>query len=140
MKRAYLVAVVGFLSLGAGLATLAQTSVYVVNVPFSFYVGDRQLPAGTYYIDSKRPFESSTLTLEFIRSGNDAGIALPAVSTVEAKEETNTPKLVFHEYGNVHFLTEFWNGHGRGKQLALSSLEREISKKQTPTDLSVAAN
>jgi hypothetical protein len=139
MKRAFLVAVCGLVILGAGFAANAQPSVYVVNVPFPFFVGQQQLPAGTYYVDSKRPFDSSSLTLEFIRSGGHAGIALPAAATLESKEKIPTPKLVFHQYGGFYFLSQFWGADGRGKQLAESSRETELAKKQAPTNLSIAA-
>jgi hypothetical protein len=140
MKRAFLVAVGGLLSLGAGLAAYAQTTVYVFKIPFAFFVGTREFPAGTYYIDSKRPFDSSQLTLEFIRSGSEAAeIALPSAKTLDAKETRTTPKLVFHQYGSVYFVSEFWGQNGRGKQLAESSQEIQLAGKQAPTDLTIAA-
>ena len=139
MKRAFLVAVGGLLSFGAGLAAYAQTTVYVFKIPFAFFVGTRELPAGTYYVDSKRPFDSSQLTLEFIRSDSEAGIALPSAKTLEAKETRTTPKLVFHQYGSVYFASEFWGENGRGKQLAESSQEIQLAGKQAPTDLTIAA-
>lgn len=117
----------------------AHNALYVVNIPFPFYVGEKQLPAGTYYVESKKPFDNSVLTLEFIRSAGEAGIALPSISTLESEGKTAEPKLVFHEYGNVHFLFQFWGGHGQGKQLVLSPLEREMASKQVPRDLAIAA-
>ena len=139
MKRAYLVALGVLFSLGAGLAVYAQSALYLVNIPFSFYVGEKQLPAGTYYVESKKPFDNSALTLEFIRTAGEAGIALPSISTLESQDKTAEPRLIFHEYGNVHFLFQFWGGHGQGKQLVLSPLEREMASKQVPQDLAVSA-
>jgi hypothetical protein len=139
MKRALLVAIGGLLSLGAGVAAYAQSSLYVVKVPFTFFVGQRQLPAGTYYVDSKRPFDNSPLTLEFIRSGGEAGVALPAAATLQSKEKTTAPKLVFHRYGSIYFLSEFWGADGRGKQIAPSAQEMELATKETPKELAIAA-
>lgn len=139
MKRAFLVAVGGLLSLGAGLSAYAKTTVYVFKIPFAFFVGTRELPPGTYYVDSERPLDSSQLTLEFIRSGGEAGIPLPSAKILEAKETTTTPKLVFHQYGGVYFVSEFWGGKGRGKQLAESSQEIQLAEKQASTDLTIAA-
>jgi len=139
MKRAILFAVVGLLFLGAGLAAYAQPSQYVVNVPFPFFVGEHQLPAGVYYVDSKRPFDSSPMTIEILHSGNDAGIALQTAATLESKDKAPAAKLVFHQYGTAYFLTQFWGSDGRGKQLAETSRETELARKQSPTDLSIAA-
>jgi len=139
MKRAFLVAIGGVLSLGVGVAAYAQNSLYVVKVPFTFFVGQRQLPAGTYYVDSKRPFDNSPLTMEFIRSGGQAGVALPAAATLESKEKATTPKLVFRQYGSFYFLSEFWGADGRGKQLAPSGQEMELATKQSPKELAIAA-
>jgi hypothetical protein len=141
MKRSFLVAVGGVLSLAAGVAAQAQMqkSVYVVNVPFAFFVGSRELPAGTYYVDSKRPFFNSALTIESIRRGGEAGVTLPTTSTLEAKEQTTTPKLVFHQYAGAYFLSEFWGGHGQGKKVTESAQENELARKQAPKDLTIAA-
>jgi hypothetical protein len=139
MKRVFLVAVGVLLSLGAGLAAGAQVKVYVFKIPFAFFVGTRELPAGTYYVDSTRPFDSSQVTLEFLRSGGEAGIPLPAAKALEAKETTTAPKLVFHQYGGIYFVSEFWGANGRGKQLAESSQEIQLAGKQAPTNLTIAA-
>ena len=139
MKRAFLVAVGGLLSFGAGLAACAQLTVYTFKIPFAFFVGTREFPAGTYYVDSTRPFDSSQVTVEFMRSGGKAGIPLTSAKTLVAKETTTAPKLVFHQYDGVYFVSEFWSENGRGKQLAESSQELQLAGKQAPKDLTIAA-
>lgn len=139
MKRAYMVALGVLFSFAAGLAAQPQNALYAVNIPFSFYVGEHQLPAGKYYVESKRPFDSSPLTLEFLRTDDNTEIALPSISNLESNDKGAEPKLIFHEYGNLHFLFQFWGSYGQGKQLVLSPLEREMASKQIPQDVSVAA-
>jgi hypothetical protein len=141
MKRSLLVAAGALLSLGAGIVAHAQSepSRYVIKVPFSFFVGTQELSAGTYYVDSKRPFLNSSLSLEFIHKADEAWIALPQTATLESKDKTGAPKLVFHQYGGAYFLSEFWNGHGQGKKLAESAQESEMARKQSPSGLSIAA-
>jgi hypothetical protein len=139
MKRAYLVALGVLFSFAVGVAAQSRNALYVINIPFSFYVGEHQLPAGKYYVESKRPFDSSPLTLEFLRTDNNTEIALPSISNLESNGKGAEPKLVFHEYGNLHFLFQFWGSYGQGKQLVLSPLEREMASKQIPQPVSIAA-
>jgi hypothetical protein len=139
MKRAYLVALAMVVSLGGGVATRAQSVLYAVNIPFPFYVGDRQLPAGKYYVESKRPLENSGLTFELLRTEDNAAVPLPSIFNLESENKASDAKLIFHEYGNVHFLFQFWGSYGQGKQLVVSPLEREMARKQVPQDVSIAA-
>lgn len=139
MKRAYLVALAVLFTFAASVAAQPENALYAVNIPFSFYVGEHQLPAGKYYVESKHPFDNSPLTLEFLRTSDNAEIALPSISNLESEDKAAEPKLVFHEYGNLHFLFQFWGSYGQGKQLVLSPLEREMASKQIPQDVSVAA-
>jgi hypothetical protein len=139
MKRVYLVALAVWFILGGDVAARAQSVLYAVNIPFPFYVGDRQLPAGKYYVESKRPMENSGLTLEFLRTEENGAVPLPSIFSLESENKTSEGRLVFHEYGSVHFLFQFWGSYGQGKQLLLSPLEREMASKQVPQDVSVAA-
>jgi hypothetical protein len=137
MKRSLLVAAGALLSLGAGLAASAQSSDYVVSVPFSFHIGKQALPGGTYYV-SRRSSLGSMVGVNTIRQAGEAGIVLPTVANLEAKDKTAAPKLVFHRYNGVYFLSQVWDGSGLGKQLATSSEETEMATKEAPKDLTIA--
>jgi hypothetical protein len=139
MKRGLLIAAGALLSLGAGLAASAQPSSYVVTVPFSFHVGKQELPAGTYYVDSKRSSIESTLSVEWIRRAGEVGVPLKAVSDLEAKDKTAEPKLVFHQYNGAYFLSQIWGTEGHGKQLAVSPQETEMAMKKAPKDLAITS-
>lgn len=138
MKRAYLVAMALLFTLGGGAAS-AQNVLYAVNIPFPFYVGDRQLPAGKYYVESKRPTENSGLTFEFLRTEDNTEVSLPSIFNLESENKAPDAKLIFHAYGSVHFLFQFWGSYGQGKQLVVSPLEREMASKQIPQDVSITA-
>jgi hypothetical protein len=139
MKRSLLIAAGALLSLGAGLAASAQPSAYVVKVPFAFHVGKQELPAGTYYVDSKRLGIESTISVETIRQAGEAGIVLHTVSDLRAKNKTAALKLVFHQYNGVYFLSQFWGVDGFGKQLAVSPQETEMAMKKAPVSLTIAS-
>jgi hypothetical protein len=139
MKRACVVALTVLFSLGGGFASRAQNVLYAVNIPFAFYVGDRQLPAGKYYVESKRPMENSGLTFELLRTEDNTAVPLPSIFNLESENKAPDAKLIFHEYGSVHFLFQFWGSYGQGKQLVVSPLEREMARKRVPQDVSIAA-
>jgi hypothetical protein len=94
----------------------------LVNVPFSFHVGNHQMPSGRYLVTRTAP--------GFLRmfDAKDAHNQLfMAVNSVQSPVP-QTPKLVFHRYGDSYFLAEVWNGSSHtGKQLPQSKGEKEIA-------------
>src|SRR5260370_26908410 len=101
MKK-YACMVVAALSLVIGVASSfasAQiTDEIKVNVPFLFYVGNTQLPAGEYRIKANVTDNPDLLEM---RSA-DGKMAVLIVG--QAAESTNTPpktELIFKKYGNV---------------------------------------
>jgi hypothetical protein len=114
------VAVVLFAVSGAMAQT--QPGDVLVNVPFSFLVGNHPMPPGRYLVT--KPARG------FLRlcDTNDAHNQLiTAVNGVQSRVP-QTPKLVFHRYGNSYFLAEVWNGNSNiGRQLPKSKGEQEIA-------------
>jgi hypothetical protein len=94
----------------------------LVNVPFSFLVGNHPMPPGRYLV--------SGAANGFLRmfDTNDAHNQLfMAVNGVQSRIP-QTPKLVFHRYGDSYFLAEVWNGTGNlGRQLPKSKGEQQIA-------------
>jgi hypothetical protein len=108
--------IVGF----AGLSSRVK-----VNIPFDFMVGGKQLQAGKYTVD--RLNASGTL---IIRAADNSGAAnFNVINTTDRKG--SGARLVFHRYGNQHFLAQIFDGtSGEGQALSKSKAEREAAKKR----------
>jgi hypothetical protein len=89
------------------------------NVPFRFEVRDATLPAGTYTVT----VQQSTL---MIRSATQGAFAIG--NRVE-KKTNDTPKLVFHRYGDAYILREVWTG-SLGREIPESRRERELKTRE----------
>jgi hypothetical protein len=88
--------VVAFTLTGFGFAG-ASANTMRISVPFDFYAGNEQLPAGEYTFAVGSNF--STVT---IRTMDGTGLCF-----LLAKTGTNTAedRLLFNKYGNKHFLS-----------------------------------
>lgn len=95
------------------------------KIPFSFYVGNKSLPAGNYVV---RPLGSLHNVLAIQNAENHASALTIVPIGVQAASAQNT-KLVFHRYGDTYFLSQVWQGLGRteGLQLVPSKAERELA-------------
>jgi len=100
-------------------ATVAYTqSELRANVPFGFKVGNAQMPAGSYRINSNRG--NNTITLS---DGKSAAVSLVR----PVYPATGSPRLVFHRVGNNYFLSEIWGPAGDGGlTLPTSTLGKEL--------------
>lgn len=94
----------------------------LVQVPFSFHVGDRQLPPGSYVA---APAADGFLHI-FNTKDPHSQMFTPANRVQSSAAQA--PKLVFHRYGTSYFLTEVWNSNGTiGRELPRSKAEKEIA-------------
>ncbi len=94
------------------------------NIPFDFVIGTKTLPQGTYTV---KLLETSQNVL--VVRGQDNNEAAVAISITVSTEDTedNSPKLIFHRYGDQYFLSQVWRGAGLvGKELLKSQQEREF--------------
>ncbi len=105
MKRKLFTYSLGALSLLFSTVAYAQSS--QANVPFAFTAANTELPAGNYFIQQKA--DSKFISIVDSKTGK-------AVFAFASEQQTlpyNAPaKLVFHRYGNQHFLAEVWPGGG----------------------------
>jgi hypothetical protein len=100
-----------------------------VNVPFDFVVGDSELQAGKYQIDS---VTSAGDSLKI--SGTEKSIFRLSTAIVKFRAATEN-KLVFHRYGNQYFLAEIWSaGSTTGRQLVKSSSEKAVERELSAVD------
>ena len=116
LKGAGLAAVLGVLTLSAPKPVAAAD--IRANVPFSFTVNKKVLPAGTYNV-------TSSAAHSLLISGFDA-----STITVGQHAESSTsasPRLVFHRYGTEYILREVWMGGASGYQLRETARERELA-------------
>lgn len=116
-----LVACVAFLTMAAAPAH-AQAMIKA-DVPFSFSAGHGVLPAGAYSINRV----SGQFTL-LLYSGQ-RGIEVMMPNTTEWRTDFNTPKLVFHRYGDEYFLAEIWTSSDSAvRTLQVHPRERQLAK------------
>ncbi len=94
--------------LGAGLLLNSQTQIttlFTVQVPFDFRVGNSHLAAGEYTVS-----HIGTQLIMLQRSDGTANALIPVMVSSTAAEKSAT-KLVFNKYGNLYFLSQVWTQH-----------------------------
>lgn len=97
----------------------AEGPVVSVDVPFSFVVGDQQLPSGEYRIVR----ESGSAVLRLCSKDMKHQVAtfyVPSLSSVKAGSE-----LEFHSHGDRRFLKGIQAAGGFGAYIPDSQTERE---------------
>src|ERR1700687_4577413 len=109
------------------VAVSAQSErIRVINIPFSFIVGQKTLPAGEYTVEPNRK-DSDNVWLAQIREGH--ATALFTTMAVRASETQEETRLVFHKYGDQYFLSQIWTvGDATGRELLMPRLELELAK------------
>ena len=110
----------------------------VTNIPFSFVVGEKRLPAGEYTFVPNRK-DSHDVWLVQRRDGRTK--ALFITMSVRSSETQEKAKLIFHKYGDQYFLSQIWTpGADSGRQLLMPRLERELAKNKIERKTIVLAN
>lgn len=85
-----------------------------VNVPFDFYVGKNEYPAGQYRVSTRVSGSAMLLQSEDFRRAQ-----FVLTQTVQAATSKAQPSLVFNRYGNAYFLSTVWlGGSNAGQRLA----------------------
>jgi hypothetical protein len=107
--------VFGAMLVGSGNVQAADVK---AKVPFSFAVNKKTLPPGPYSISS-----TGVSALMIVGTGNGALTVSQRVESAKA----DTPKLVFHRYGDEYILREVWTGGGQGRLLPEPRRERELA-------------
>lgn len=124
-KQMLAVAGVVLLSIVAAGECRAQSRSLDVSVPFTFEVGDKNLPAGNYRVES---VQTGAGSLEVFRS-NSGDVRLRISTIVTASSHgTPAPALVFHRFGNRYFLAQILTGDGHARELFPSRQEKELAR------------
>ena len=120
MKTSRVLAIVSLFALLT--PAMAQIRIVKVNVPFDFVVGTQTMPAGEY------SFAVNGVGALRISQTNGPAIA-GIVAAPIAGNDNDTPRLLFHRYGNRAFLTEVWAGEmSLSHRLYASPAELEYAK------------
>jgi hypothetical protein len=106
MKRHLNISLAIIMLVGVLAAAQAQTSSaqkMVANIPFTFNVGQTELPAGKYTITVVNP--SSDRKVLQIRNADGRSSAMVQTTSV-LRNAAGDAKLVFHRYGDRYFFAQ----------------------------------
>jgi hypothetical protein len=99
----------------------------VTNIPFNFIVGQKTLPAGDYTVE---PYRRDYDKVWLVQSRDGRTSALVITMPVQFSETQEKTKLVFHKYGDQHFLAQVsLAGGNSGRELIMPRQENELAKK-----------
>jgi hypothetical protein len=125
MKKAF--ALSGLLVLLTFASALGQSDRQtIIHIPFNFSVGEKAFSAGKYVIERNRK-DSDTVWV--IKRNDSAGKAMILTRPVRANDVQQETRLVFHQYGDLYFLAEFWTaGSQTGREIQISDREKALDK------------
>jgi hypothetical protein len=123
------ISLVVFAALAVAPASAQGDVTTKVDIPFSFIVKGKSLPAGEYTVSELSP------TILKISGSEDATLAMVRS---ESRGSVEKGKLVFHRYGSSYFLSRVEMRTGsRRYQLPTSSAEKKL-RRATPDQESLA--
>ena len=115
------------LSIVAAGECRAQARALEVNVPFTFEVGNKTLPAGSYRVES---VPTGSGSIQILRS-NKEDVRLPISTTAtNSIKGTRASALIFHRYGNRYFLAQIRSGDGHAREVFPSKQEKELARSE----------
>ena len=135
-KQAFALAVGLLVSMGAAGVCHAQRPALGVNIPFSFQVGDKTLPAGEYRVQS---MSAGSGDVQLIREKDGDALTVVLTMVVDPKDAKSEPQLIFNHYGNSYFLSQIWTGAGQGRELFKSKREKETARGEVWTEAALLA-
>jgi hypothetical protein len=120
-KNIVILSLVAVLALTASAGFAGGTVGMRINIPFNFYAGDEQLPAGeyTFAMESGRDATGSQVTVHS-KDGKGLCFLLARPGTDETAS-----RLMFNKYGNAHVLNSV-SINGFRAALKTTKLEREL--------------
>src|SRR5258706_3417535 len=131
--------VLSFLLMLTAVTVSAQSErIRVINIPFSFIVGQQSLPADEYTLEPNRK-DSDNVWLVQSKEGHAS--ALFTTNTVRASETQEESRLIFHRYGGQYFLSQIWTpGGNTGRELLMPSLESQLAKSSIERQTTILAS
>jgi len=102
-----------------------------IQIPFTFTVGDKILPAGNYTVE---PYSKDNNNVWLIQRRYTNTTALVTTNPVRANETQEKSTLVFQKIGDQYFLSQIWTGGGNsGRQLRTPNVKNEVAKIERET-------
>ena len=119
-----------------GLAWICAPGAYAqitneirANVPFSFYVQNTKLPAGTYLL---KMLDDNDLSVMQIESQDARLVVTFPVDDAVLPHSPSETELIFHRYGKNEYLSRiFEEDSPRGNQVVLIRSELDAAKSGT---------
>lgn len=112
------------LALAVAVGAQGLSNAFVINVPFEFVAGGKQMPAGRYNVRRARSDAESAL---IIRS--EDGRRAATVLTNTGDRNTRTAALTFRQHGDRYFLAEVsLPGTASVRELPKTSAERRVER------------
>jgi hypothetical protein len=100
-----------------------------VTIPFDFVVGDKQLKAGDYVVESLLDGRA----LELRSKGED--VQQIAFTVPMTNQAGNHERLLFHHDGGQYFLSQVWFwGDENGRELTRGVQEKSLGKRRPASD------
>jgi uncharacterized membrane protein YhhN len=122
MKYATVIALMIMMLPMAAAAQMRSSDRITANVPFEFIAWDRVVPAGDCIVQRATPYGT---TLAIVNPGK--AVSTFALSREDrGKPATGAYALVFHRYGNRHFLSQVKIADGTVYMVPETKLEREL--------------
>ena len=115
----------------AGLVTVSAwgQSFARVRIPFAFFVGDVELPAGSYELEAVNANAMRIINLD----NRSKSAAFNPVGLRRSGASSDATMLVFTRYATDHYLSEVWPpGTLTGRAIVKSAQEIELAKKTQP--------
>jgi len=119
--------VVAALLLSATCLLAGPTTKIRANVPFDFYVGEEQLPAGTYVFEMRAIGfgSSSSSAVAVYRQDGTVAVTLSTIPSGWEYRRMADGHLHFSRYTNTYFLNKV-EGPSSGASLITTKVEREL--------------
>ena len=126
-KHAFTILAVFSLLLTISAASVhAQSNRSTINIPFSFTVGHKTLPAGEYSVEPGRSDSNSSWLIQSVEGNGSVFFSTNSIWTIETQK---TSRLVFNNYDGQYFLSQIWSvGDNSGRELYRPRLERQLAK------------
>ena len=127
-KQVYSIFVISILLLAASVipANAQAGRLIGANIPFTFVVKDKTLPAGDYILEPIQIGASQALK---IQSADGHITAIVPVRSARTKAIEGDPKLVFNRFGDQYFLSQVFGPEERASYaLHKSSAEERLAK------------
>ncbi len=104
----------------------AQSQRSSINIPFSFNVGQKTLPAGEYTVEPIRK-DSQNVWLVENKNGR-ANVLFTTIDVWSSKTQEET-KLIFNKYDDQYFLSQICTaGDNSSRELPVRRWERQLAK------------